>query len=160
MDFPVPIRKRNRLDSYDYTQNGAYFITICTLHKKCIFGSVRKGADGPVMGCNDVGRIVEQSIRRIPAHYPGVEVVRSRVMPNHVHLLLTFATGRDNPALSTVINQFKGAVTKELGRPVWQKGYYDRVVRNTEEFRKIGEYIEYSPAKWSEDDYFSPDLDP
>ena len=159
-DFPVPIRKRNRLETYDYTQNGAYFVTICTLYKRCSFGYVRDGADEPVMVYSESGLRVEQFIRMIPTHYPSVEVSRYCVMPNHVHLLLTFGPGASGPSLSTVINQFKGAVTKAFGKPIWQKGFFDRVVRDPDEFRRIGEYIEHNPAKWKTDDYYVRDANP
>ena len=153
-DFPIPIRKRNRLEAYDYTQNGAYFVTICTLYKRCIFGYVRDGAEEPVMIPNETGLAVEGIIKKIPLHYPTVELARYCVMPNHVHLLLRFTADRGNPSLPTVINQFKGAVTKTLGTPVWQKSYYDRVIRNMEDYRQIGEYIEHNPAKWKMDECF------
>ena len=156
MDFPVPIRKRNRLVDYDYSQNGAYFVTICTLYKRCIFGYVRDGGAEPIMVLNETGKTVERIIQGIPMHYPAVEVSRFCVMPNHVHLLLTFNPGPVIPSLSTVINQFKGTVTKTLGMPLWQKGYYDRVIRSLADFRQLGEYIEHNAAKWKMDEHFAP----
>ena len=75
-------------------------------------------------------------------------------MPNHVHLLLLFDTERENPPLSNVINQMKGAATKLIGSSVWQKGFHDHVVRSDEEFRMIGDYIEHNAAKWKSDTYY------
>ena len=154
MDFPVPIRKPNRLAGYDYAQNGAYFVTICTRYKRCMFGTIQGGEIEPVMRMNETGLAVERMIQGIHIHYPSVEVSRYCVMPNHVHLLLSFGISEQNPSLSTVINQFKGAVTKTLGAPVWQKGFYDRVIRDLSDFRKIGEYIEHNPAKWRSDEHY------
>lgn len=153
-EFPIPMRKPNRLQNYDYAQNGAYFVTVCTLYKRCIFGAVRDGADEPRMQMNESGLAVERIIRGIPLHYPSVEVTRSCVMPNHVHLLLSFSASEHNPTLSNVINQFIGTVTKALGAPVWQKGFHDHIVRDLAEFRQIGDYIEHNAVKWRSDKFF------
>ena len=155
MDFPVPMRKRNRLQNYDYRQGGSYFITICTLYKRCIFGFVADKIDGSVMQLNKTGKLVEAAILEISDRYPTVSVTQHIVMPNHIHLLLSFDTMRENPSLSTVINQFKGSVTKMLGQPTWQKGYYDHIIRTEAEYRSIGEYIEHNAAKWKTDTYYS-----
>ena len=157
MDFPVPMRKPNRLQDYDYSQNGAYFVTVCTLHKRCVFGAVRDGGGEPIMQMNELGQAVERIIQGIPLHYPTVEVARSCVMPNHVHLLLSFSVSEHNPTLSNVINQFKGAVTKTLGGPIWQKGFHDHIVRDLSEYRQIGEYIEHNAAKWRSDKFYIED---
>ena len=158
MDFPVPMRKRNRLQDYDYSQGGAYYVTICAQYKKCLFGYVIDGPDGPIMQVNELGRIVEAHIRAISDRYPTIEVVRACVMPNHVHLLLFFDPEKTHPALSMVINQFKGAASKSAGKPLWQKGYYDHVIRDEAEYRQIGSYIEHNAAKWKSDDYYTAAL--
>ncbi len=154
MDFPVLMRKRNRLEGYDYSRGGAYYVTICAQFKRCIIGAVVDCDPEPVMRCNDLGHLVNACIRGIPEHYPTVRIARHCVMPNHVHMLLYFDTERKNPSLSTVINQFKGFVTKTAGHPVWQKGYYEHVVRSETDFRQIGEYIEHNAAKWKTDENY------
>ena len=154
MDFPIPMRKRNRLQDYDYSRGGAYFITICSLHKKCIFGAVIGSEIEPRMCLNALGETVDAFIRKIPTYYPTVAVVRHCVMPNHIHLLLFFAPERRNPSLATVLNQFKGAVTKSVGQRIWQKGFYDHVIRSEGEFETIGSYIEHNAAKWRSDMYY------
>jgi REP element-mobilizing transposase RayT len=157
MDFPIPMRKPNRLQDYDYSQNGAYFVTICTQYRRCLFGKVQDEPDEPVMHMNETGLTVERIIQTIPLHYPTVELSGYCVMPNHVHLLLSFGTSELNPSLSSLINQFKGTVTKTLGSPVWQKGFHDRVVRDLAEYRQIGEYIEHNAAKWRSDKFYAED---
>ena len=152
---PVPIRKQNRLPDYDYRQGGAYFVTICAAYKRCLFGLVVDGEDEPVMRLNQTGQLVDRAIRGIPAHYPTVSLIRHCVMPNHVHLLLSFDTERENPALSTVVNQMKGAATIAIGSAVWQKGFHDHDVRTEAEYRMIGEYIEHNAAKWRSDTYYT-----
>ncbi len=149
-----PVRKKNRLDTYDYSQGGAYHIVICTDQRKCIFSEVYDGDDTQQLRLLPLGKLVEEAILAIPAHYPTVEVVRYSVMPNHVHLLLRLSTEVANPSVPWVINQLKGVVTKRSGERIWQKGFYDQVIRTESDFRAIGEYIEYNPAKWKTDDYY------
>ncbi len=149
-----PERKRNRLKTYDYSQGGAYHVVICTDQRKCILSEVYEGEDTQQLRLFSLGRLVEEAILAIPAHYPTVEVVRYSVMPNHVHLLLRLSTEGNNPTVSWVINQLKGIVTKRSGKQIWQKGFYDQVIRSESDFRSVGEYIEYNPAKWKTDDYY------
>lgn len=78
-------------------------------------------------------------------------------MPNHVHLLLMIqpdGSGRTQfaPTLSRVVKQFKGAVTKRIGEPVWQRSFYDRIVRNQESYQEIWRYVDENPLKWQLDD--------
>ena len=149
-----PERRRNRLKTYDYSQGGAYHVVICTDQRKCILSEVYEGEDTQQLRLFSLGRLVEEAILAIPAHYPTVEVVRYSVMPNHVHLLLRLSTEGNNPTVSWVINQLKGIVTKRSGKQIWQKGFYDQVIRSESDFRSVGEYIEYNPAKWKTDDYY------
>ncbi len=149
-----PPRKENRLKSYDYRSGGAYHVTICTNHRRCLFGEVYDAEDTQAVRLSAAGRIVESAILSIPTHYPTVELIRFCVMPNHVHLLLGLTPGGDNPTVSWVVNQLKGAVTKQIGSPVWQKGFYDHVIRTEQELFQVDEYIEHNPAKWKTDDYY------
>ena len=112
---------------------------------------------------NDHGLAVFHQIEKIDDIYDGIITVdHAVVMPNHVHLLLSIHSersgGRRNaaPTISSVVNQFKGSVTKAIGSPCWQKSFYDRSVRDEQEFRKIWEYIDANPGKWTEDKYYIP----
>ena len=154
MDFPVLMRKRNRLEDYDYSQGGAYFITICAQYKRCLFGTVLDGPGEPIIRLNQLGQTVDYYIHAISEHYPTVNVDRHCIMPNHVHMILYFDPEQTNPQLSTVINHLKGAVTKSAGRSVWQKGYYDHVIRTEADYRQIGTYIEHNAAKWKSDENY------
>ena len=149
-----PLRKQNRLEAYDYSQGGAYHIVICTEGRKCVLSEVFEGENTQQLRLYPLGVLVEDAIFAIPIHYPTVSVVRYSIMPNHVHLLLSLSTETENPKVSWVVNQLKGAVTKQAGTRIWQKGFYDQVIRTEADFRKIGEYIEYNPAKWKTDDYY------
>ena len=84
-------------------------------------------------------------------------------MPNHIHLLLQIHTDNDGacihmPSISIVVQQMKGYITKQLGYSVWQKRYHDQVVRGEKDYRKIWEYIENNPVKWTEDCFYNPNV--
>ena len=155
----LPKRKQNRLTEYDYSNPNAYFITICTKDRNPYFWTnvntdIQRPEDIPL---SEYGSLVCQCICDIPTHYPMISVDHYAVMPNHVHLLLHVQTTQDGrlieaPTISTVVNQTKGILSKRIGFPVWQKGFYDHVVRGREDFQQIWNYIEGNPYKWSEDE--------
>lgn len=158
----LPERKRIRLQGYDYSQAGCYFITVCTRDRKCLFWEP-VGADIIRPGrlpLSAHGEEAERAVLHIPVCYPQVTLHQWVVMPNHVHLLLqiTEAGGRmlsaPTRSVSTVVGQMKRAVSKALGMPVWQKGFYDHIVRDENDFLRIWTYIDANPAKWAEDRYY------
>lgn len=106
---------------------------------------------------------MEQAILAIPAHYPAVTVDNYVIMPNHIHAILRITTIDEDgrliaaPTLSTVIGQTKGWVSKQIGHPIWQKSFYDHVIRNEKEYLDTWAYIDENPAKWAEDALFSPE---
>ena len=160
MDFPK--RKQYRLKDFDYSQPNAYFITICTENRKNMFWenvgeSIARPED---VRLSAYGKMAEQAIGEIPNHYGAVTVDHFVIMPNHIHLLLQIHTDRDGramlaPTISTVIAQMKGAVTKKIGHPIWQKLFHDHVVRNRRDYEMIWNYIEGNPMKWSEDCFYT-----
>ena len=164
MDFPI--RKPNRLPDFDYSTPGAYFITICTKNRKCILwdmvgASIARPHNARL---STYGKIVAQAICDIPLHYPAISVDHYVIMPNHFHLLLqinTDANGRPMvaPTISTVVQQLKGVITKQIGQSIWQKLFHDHVVRGEKDYLKIWEYIENNPAKWKEDCFYREDYE-
>ena len=121
-----PKRKDIRLTQFDYSEPGAYFITICTENRARIFWENVGATIGRPKDVilSEMGKIVERTITEIPEHYPAICIDCYVVMPNHVHLLLQIKTdenGRAMPAptVSTVVQQLKGKVTKQVGHPVW-----------------------------------------
>ena len=147
-------RKNIRLTEYDYSQAGAYFITICTQNRQKLFWqNVGAIIDRPEdVRLSEIGNIVREAVANIPVYYPSICMDTYAIMPDHVHLLLQI-DGRSltAPTISRVVQQFKGAVTKQAGHPVWQKGFYDHVVRSEQDHREIWAYIEGNPMKWDED---------
>lgn len=157
----LPKRKPNRLSYYDYSTPGAYFITICTKDRRCIFwdnvGASIARPKKPQL--SEYGLVVDRAIRDIPIHYPAITVDHFVIMPNHIHLLLQINTSADGQQLaskkiSTVIQQLKGVVTKQIGHPIWQKLFHDHIIRGEKDYLKIWEYIDTNPARWNEDCFY------
>lgn len=159
-----PQRKRLRLEAYDYSQPGYYFITICTRERKQEALCSIEPAVGaiinrpPRISLTPLGRIVDETIRAIPDHYPGILVDQFIIMPDHVHLILSFRNigpdGRQIAAptpLSKIIQQMKRIASKQAGVPLWQKGFYDHVIRNDVDLANVRQYIRNNPLKWIED---------
>ena len=150
-------RKANRIKNYDYSQNGAYFVTICTKGHKCILGNVGANCVRPQL--SQMGMVVEAEIAQLSMTYDGIHVDSYVVMPNHVHMVIVIdaqGSGRTQfaPTLSRIVKQWKGAITKKLGCPIWQKGFHDHVIRNEAAYPMITEYIQNNPAQWREDRYY------
>ena len=150
----LPTRKQNRLKEYDYSAPNAYFITICTEKRKNLFWM----DVGVLNDCTknvpltNLGIIAQRSIEDIPKHYPAISVGHYVIMPNHIHLLLQINTdvnGRSMiaPTISTVVGLMKGTVSKQAGFSIWQKGFYDHVIRNDNDYREIWNYIERNPKQ-------------
>lgn len=154
----LPERKAPRLKEYDYSQNGAYFVTVCTKSKVNLFGSVVGAGHpaGPHTALSNLGMIVDRHIRMIPQAYSRIYVDAYVVMPNHIHLLIRFDRS-NGPAgcpaptdLPKVISALKSLCSREAGFSLWQRGYYEHVIRNEEDYLSCWEYIIGNPAKWLE----------
>lgn len=153
------IRKRNRLKGYDYSSNASCFLTICSDKRQEIFSQIvfdnTVGAN--IVRLSKIGQKIENCILKIEEIYPCVFVDNYIIMPNHIHLILTIDTNRRPmvaPTVATVIKQFKGAASKEAGTSIWQKGYYDHIIRNENDFNETMKYITFNAQKWDEDKYF------
>jgi putative transposase len=157
--FDVPARKPLRLRFLDYSVAGVYFVTVCTHMRRRILGEI---VDDQLV-LSAAGRIVGQQIEQVPKRLPGVNVVSFIVMPNHAHVLIHLhaeADGRARQAspLRAVVGGFKSGSAREInvlrrtpGLPVWQRGYYDHVIRDEEDLERAREYIEQNPIQWALD---------
>ena len=135
---------------YDYSTPGAYFITICTIDRKNYFWSqacvdVQSLQDIVLNSC---GEIVKSAIQNISVKYPNVSVDHYVIMPDHIHLLLQIHGGeQSNASIKQVIQQMKGFVTKQVGKPFWQKLYHDHIIRGQEDYDQVWNYIELNPIR-------------
>lgn len=182
-----------RLKGYDYSQNGAYFVTICTHNRECLFGDVV----GEKMMVNEYGRAVQTVWDRLPNHYLHVELDEWIIMPNHVHGIVVLVgaglkpahdgkpalnpeqptqnengddsknnragfkpapTGTKRHPLSEIVRALKTFSSRHINelrntpsQPVWQRNYYEHIIRNDESLRKIREYIINNPTNWKND---------
>jgi len=156
MELPKqPKRKINRLLEYDYSKHGAYFITICTIDKVCIFGKIadEDKSTRPQIILSETGQIVKNTIIQFMTKYEGICIDKHVVMPNHIHLIISI-NGENAPTISIIIKQFKEHITKQIGKSVWQKSFYDHVIRDQKDYDKIWKYIDTNPDKWQYDKYF------
>ncbi len=154
----LPKRKQIRIENYDYATPGAYFITICTANRQKIFWAHRRGelCSPDNVWLSDIGVVVDKEIQKISTVYETVDVDKYCIMPDHIHLLLVIKAGTDGrtqfaPTISRVVKQFKGALTKQIGRPIWQKSFYEHGIRNQQDYDEIWEYIENNPLKYRQE---------
>jgi len=192
MKSNLPRRSPTRLRDYDYRQPGAYFVTICAQHRKCLFGAITDGK----MRLNEIGQIVVECWERIPQHFPSVELGECVIMPNHFHGIISWGimearaphlpknintrrgevtspvntnpTNRSgevtsparkgSPALGKIVAYFKHQSTKHInqhhnkpGTRIWQRNYYDHVIRDDPDLQRLRQYIQDNPMKWALD---------
>ena len=157
-------RKPLRLPDYDYGQAGVYFLTLCARDKAPLFGRVCVGGgvlDAPKVELSPCGTAVRAQLEEMAQVYKHVSLSRYVIMPNHVHILLqvhgssgTPTPTRANQVVPSFVSAFKRMVARRCGGLVWQRGYYDHVIRNDADFLRIWNYIDTNPAKWAEDEYF------
>ena len=193
-------RRSIRLKGYDYSKAGAYFVTMCSWQRECLFGEI----DNDVMVLNECGRIVESVWCGLPEHFPNIHLDEFIIMPNHFHGIIFInesvgamptarpgldvnganigianepnggrpvgieqqigrpvgiaPTGPVPGSIGAIMAQFKSNVTKRINRfrnnpgcPVWQRNYFERVIRNENELSRAREYIANNPLKWSLD---------
>jgi REP element-mobilizing transposase RayT len=159
-------RRSTRLRGYDYSQSGAYFVTVCVQNRQSVFGKVMNGK----MILNDTGRMVEGEWLNTPAVRPYVDLDEFVVMPNHFHGIIMIrneptivgATHRVAPtgptagSVGAMMAQFKSIATKRmraLGHSsfAWQRNYYEHIVRDEDSLNRIREYILTNPLRWDLD---------
>ncbi len=168
-------RRSMRLRGYDYSQEGAYFITICCRAQKCFFGEIKNEEMLP----NEIGKIAHENLREIPIHFPHVEMGSFVVMPNHVHCILILGAHHDDDeesrqevavpktnrfgkpisgSVSVIINHYKSSVKKWCNRNgrqffSWQSRFHDHIIRSEQTYDIISEYILNNPLNWNSDKF-------
>ncbi|WKZ49132.1 MAG: hypothetical protein QY306_07155 [Anaerolineales bacterium] len=164
-------RRSIRLQGYDYTSEGAYYVTIVTYHRDCLFGEIIDGE----MILNDLGKIADECWRAISEHFPFVELGAYVIMPNHVHGIIiihetvgatqwvapttptTRPKGPKPKSLGAIIGSYKSAVSYRIHKEhnitgIWQRNYYEHIIRDEKDLQNKTDYIEANPSLWDEDD--------
>ena len=169
-------RKSIRLPGYDYSQAGAYYITIVTHQRDCLFGKI----ENEKMILSDLGKIADECWRAIPDHFPLVELGAYVVMPNHVHGIIVITdngrgaallrpyTGPDENqnshkinvkpgSLGAIVRSYKSAVSYRIHKEhnatgIWQRNYYEHIIRNDKDLQNKTDYIQANPMLWDEDE--------
>ena len=159
-------RRSIRLKEYDYSQDGGYFVTICTENRKSIFGEIINGT----IQLNESGSTIAATWQWLSEQYPYIKLDACVVMPNHFHgilFLFNYSKGGSRTAptptrhkpLGRLIGAFKTVSTKRFneihGTPaqqLWQRNYYEHVIRNETDLEEIREYIQTNPLRWLEDE--------
>ncbi|MCC7119008.1 MAG: hypothetical protein IT310_10825, partial [Anaerolineales bacterium] len=187
-DPKIHHRRSIRLKGYDYSQNGAYFITICVQDRKHLFGKIVNGE----MRLNQFGVIARDEWVKTSEMRKNIEMDEFVIMPNHMHGIIVIDDGdggdrgvdgrrrgvlqyapaepakfqSPSQTIGAIIRGYKGAVTKQINtlqinagvynmpERIWQKNYYEHVIRNEISLNKIREYILSNPLNWKEDDYY------
>ncbi len=158
-------RKKLRLPDYDYTTAGFYYVTLCTQSRLCLFGEISEGK----MMLNDFGKILHDALLLLPNRYSNVELDTFVIMPNHLHAIIclfdgTGTTQRSSPtSISEIIKNFKTYTTRlyiegvhkynwpTFEKKLWQRSFYEHVIRNDQSLCKIQQYIVNNPLKWELD---------
>lgn len=154
----MPHRKHPRLKNYDYSQNGCYFVTICTKGRAPILSDIFAGAslNPSCLQISDCGKTVQKYINNINVVYGNdIHVDNYVIMPDHIHLIITISCEDGGlkaarPTLHTIVRSLKTMVTRQIGYSIWQASYYEHIIRNEQEFNEIWNYIDNNPIKWLE----------
>lgn len=155
-----------RLKGHNYSTEGFYYITICTEGRQCLFGAVINGK----MVLNDYGKIVDNEWKNtIKIRNDDVMLHEYVIMPNHIHAIIQIRRGvshtpnevshtpneilttpfrSPSKTLGAIVRGFKGAVSKQIGKSIWQRNYYESIINDEQAFENISKYIRNNPAKW------------
>jgi len=158
-----PVRVNLRLRSHDYSSVGAYFVTVCTAQRRPLFGSIY--STGMILTA--MGAAVNDAWHDLPAHHWPIELDEFIIMPDHIHGIIVFSdpgrgdladtlpidwTGRST--LGSVVGGFKSSAARRIRRlsgvhrgPVWQRGYYDRIIRSDTALDRVRRYIAMNPPR-------------
>ena len=157
----LPKRRPQRLKDYNYSQNGAYFITICTQNRLPLFGDIAGGA----VALNKAGKMVEERLLNIATDTVFVE--KYCIMPDHIHTILLISgdgttQGSFPTTISETVQRFKTITTKlyidgvkngdypPFDKKIWQKSFHDHIIRNEQDYQDVWNYIDENPLKWEE----------
>jgi putative transposase len=190
-------RRSIRLQGYDYSQAGLYFITICTHNRECWFGEIINKE----MILNEAGKMADECWLNIPKHFPNTVLHEHVVMPNHIHGIIElknkdiqvagddvasvvvpvdigvrvqdFEPRREAPknayqkiiprSIGSIVRGYKIGVTKFFRdntdiHKVWQRDFYENIIRNEQSYYRISQYIINNPRVWDDDKFYDVDI--
>jgi putative transposase len=153
-------RRSIRLKGFDYSQSSIYYITICVQDRQCLFGTIETDR----MLLNDPGNMVLEQWLELSLRFPSIILDKFVIMPDHFHgIIYTTDNTLSKPTLGEIVGSFKSIVTCKyidgvnnknwipFNKRLWQRNYYERIVRNDLELQNIQQYIENNPANWQPD---------
>ena len=192
MDVNQIRRNSYRLEGYDYSQAGCYFVTVCVQGRQCLFGEIIEGE----MVLNDAGKLVVHWWHETENKFPHLELDQYVLMPNHIHGIVAFVGadlcvrpqhrnikpsnchqieqerkeqnqegGHTGPPLQEIIQWFKTMTTNEyikevksrrfppFEKRIWQRSFYDHIIRDDNDLNRVREYIQNNPLRWALDEY-------
>jgi putative transposase len=160
-------RRSIRLKGFDYSRSAVYFVTICIQNRECLFGTILQDR----LLLNDAGRMVSEEWLALPSRFTAVILDEFVVMPNHFHGIIYISTDSpDNPTLGKILGAFKSIVNNNyiigvktndwqpFNKRLWQRNYYEHIVRDDSALQKIREYIQINPRTWRTDS-LHPDVE-
>jgi len=169
----LPKRNILRLEGFDYSTSGAYYVTMCTHQKQHLFGRI---ADGK-MYLNALGKIANQEWLKLKDRFTKINIDVYQIMPNHIHAIVAIGIDDDidlesdktitNPKVTEIVCAFKSLVTRHYKQycrennivpipKLWQRSYYDHIIRNEDDLRAVADYIRFNPINWELDKYNRP----
>ena len=163
----LPNRKPTRLPNFDYSTNGLYSVTICTKEKQKILSKIVGGGvpDAPHTVLFPCGKIVDKYINQMNEQYNNINIENYVIMPNHIHLLIFVdnpnGTSRTPSPTNAVIPMFvstlKRFCNKEIGHNIFQRSFFDHIIRDQADYENVYNYIDSNPSKWESDELYIKD---
>ena len=160
----LPKRKSTRLKTFDYSQNGYYFVTVCTHNKKCVFSNVVGQWLAPAeVRLTEFGKILNEEIIALEKRYKNIRIDKYVIMPNHIHTIIIIqnetAGASPCPTLSDIVCTLKSLTTRKCHLinskiTIWQRSFHDHIIRDESDYLKIWNYIDTNPQKWKEDCFY------
>lgn len=158
MDNERVKRKLLRLQRFDYATHVYYFITICCKDKQHLLGRIVGAAYMPPVHVilSKTGEIAEKNLLAIEEHTPQVDIEKYVIMPNHLHMILSIGGSGEAaaggiyaaPTVPRIMNSYKASVSRDAGFPIWQRSFYDHIIRNQPDFEETWKYIDNNPLQW------------
>ena len=160
MENTLPKRKHPRLDRYDYSTSGAYFITICTQNRQCLLSHiVGRGLAPAEIQYTVYGQIAREQLLLLEQRYPSLKIGPYVVMPNHIHVILVLEESQGNiqrTAITDIVCAYKSLTTRHCkkAQPIdklFQTSFYEHIIRGREDYEALAEYIVNNPKQWELD---------